>query len=63
MNRQKAEEKGIGRSHRRKEVGIGRMQRNGQVKEIGRTRQHICNNNSPYITIFLGDLNARNTNW
>ena len=39
MNRQKAEEKGIGRRHREKEVGIGRRQRNGQVKKIGRARK------------------------
>ena len=37
MNRQKAEENGIGR--RQKEVGIGRRQRNRQVKEIGRARK------------------------
>ena len=39
INRDKAEEKGIGRRHRQKEVGIGRMQINGQVKEIGRARK------------------------
>ena len=39
INRQKAEEKGIKRRHRQKEVGIGRSQRNWQVKEIGRARK------------------------
>ena len=39
MNRQKAEENGVGTRHRQKEVGIGRMQRNGQGKETGRARQ------------------------
>ena len=37
MNRQKALEKGTGKRHRQKEIGIGRRQRNGQVKEIGRS--------------------------
>ena len=39
MNRQKTEGKGIGKSHRQKEVGIGIRQRNGLVKEIGRARK------------------------
>ena len=37
-NDMKAVEKGISRRHRQKEVGIGRRQGNGQVKEIGRAR-------------------------
>ena len=41
MNRQTAEEKGIGRRHRQREVRIGKSQRNGQVKEIARARKQV----------------------
>ena len=44
MNRQKAEDKSIGRRHRQKEVGIGRRQMAGQGKEKERQPARQGNN-------------------